>query len=73
MESPHLWSSQQVSTESISDGLVLIAFDVSLHHSNYSVSVPTLDDMDPDTNPTREEQDSMRAFCGLCRLTLILE
>lgn len=45
----------------------------SLHNSNFSVAVPTVDDMDPDTNPTAEEQDSMRAFCGMCRLTLILE
>jgi hypothetical protein len=45
----------------------------SLHNSNFSVAVPTIEDMDPDTNPTSDEQDSMRAFCGMCRLTLILE
>jgi hypothetical protein len=32
-----------------------------------------MNDIDPDTHSTREEQDSMLAFCGMCRLTLILE
>ncbi|GHJ89746.1 hypothetical protein NliqN6_6148 [Naganishia liquefaciens] len=45
----------------------------NLHSSSFSVSLPTLDDMDPDTDPSPEVQDSMRAFCGLCRLTLILD
>ncbi|KAJ9111670.1 hypothetical protein QFC19_001029 [Naganishia cerealis] len=44
-----------------------------LHNSNFSVTVPTMSDMDPDTHSTREEQDSMMAFCGMCRLTLILD
>ncbi|KAJ9099762.1 hypothetical protein QFC21_003760 [Naganishia friedmannii] len=45
----------------------------NLHNSNFSVTVPTMSDMDPDTHSTREEQDSMLAFCGMCRLTLILD
>lgn len=45
----------------------------SLHPSNYSISIPTIDDVDPDVELTPSARTSMQAFTAMCELTLILE